>query len=62
MRAPCCMRKVSDGGRVERVGRLMRILRGIDGGIRRGIHDPLWRVRGDRAPNLFRIRDVQIRM
>jgi hypothetical protein len=56
------MRKISDGGRIERVGRLTRILRGIDGGIRRGIHDPLRRVRRDRAPHLFRIRDVQIRM
>jgi len=56
------MRKIPDGCRIERVGRLTRILRRIDGGIRRGIHDPLRRVRGNRAPHLFRVRDVQICM
>ena len=62
MRAACRMRKISDGRRVERVGSLLRTLRCVDGGVRRGIDDPLRCVRGNRTPHLFRVRDVQIRV
>ena len=62
MRTSGCVGKVAHGYRVQHMCCFGRAFRGIHGGVRRRIDDPLRIMRDYRATHLILVGDVQIRM